>query len=175
MSDSLWLRGLQHAGFPLLCYLPELAQTHVHWVSDTIQPSHPLSSFLPLPSVFPGTRDFSSESALQMRWPKYWSFGFSPSNEYSGLISFKRDWFDLLALQGNFKSLLQHHSLKASIIWCSAFFMFQLSHLYITTRKTKVLTRWTCVARCFYCKVLLSFLRCCLGLSLLFFQGVSVF
>ena len=96
---------------------------------------HPL---LLLPSIFPGIRIFSNESAICIRWPKYWSFSFSisPSNEYSRLISFRIDWFDLLAVHGTLKSLLQHHSSKASILWCSAFFMVQLSHLYMTPGKT---------------------------------------
>ena len=100
-----------------------------------------------LPSLFPSIRVFSNESVLHIRWPKYCSFSFSisPSNEYSGLISFRIDWFDLLAVQGTPKSLLQHHSLKALILWCSAFFMVQLSHPYMTTGKTKCLTRWTFV------------------------------
>ena len=98
-----------------------------------------------LPSVFPRIRVFSSESALLIRWPKYWSFIISPSNEYSGLISFMMDWFDLLAVQGTLKSLLQHNSLKASILWHSAFFMVQLSHLYMTTGKTITLTVQTFV------------------------------
>ena len=110
--------------------LPESTQTHVHWVSDAIQPSHPLSSLLLLPSVFPSIRVFSNGSALCIRWPKYWSFSFSitPSNKHPGLISFRMDWSDLLAVQGNLKSLLQHHSPKASIFWRSAFFRVQLSH-----------------------------------------------
>ena len=137
------------AGFPVLHHLPELTQTYVHWVSDAIQPSHPLSSLLLLLSVFPSMRVFSSESALHIRWPKCWSFSFSisPSNEYSGLISFRIDWFDLLAVPGILKSLLQHCSSKASILWCSAFFMVQLSHPYMTTGKTIVLTRWTFVGK----------------------------
>ena len=100
-----------------------------------------------LPSIFPSIRVFSNESALHIRWPKYWSFSFSisPSNEYSGLISFKMDWLDLLALQGTLNSLLQHHSSKASILWCSAFFIVQLSHPYMTTEKIIALTRWTFV------------------------------
>ena len=105
---------------------------------------HPL---LLLPSVFPSTRVFSSESALWIRWPKYWSFSISASNEYSGLISFKIDWFDLLTGQGTFKSLYQHHSLKASVLLCSAIFMIQLSHPYMTTGKTVTLTRWTFVGK----------------------------
>ena len=97
---------------------------------------HPL---LLLPSIFPSLRVFSSESALHIKWPKYWSFSFniSPSNEHSGLISFRIDWLDLLAVQGTLKSLLQHHSSKASILWCSAFFIVQLSHPYMTTGKQK--------------------------------------
>ena len=136
-------------GFPVLHHLPELAQTHVYWVDDTIQPSHPLSPLLLLPSVFPSIRIFSNESALWIRWPKYWSFSFSisPSNEYSELISFRIDWFDLLAVYGTLKSLLQHHTLKASVLWCSAFFMVQLSHPYVTSGKTKALTIWTFVSK----------------------------
>ena len=100
-----------------------------------------------LPSIFPSFRVFSNELALPIRWPKYWSFSFSisPSNEYSGLISFRIDWFDLLAVQGTLKSLLQHHSSKASILWCSAFFIVRLSHPHVTTEKTIALTRWTFV------------------------------
>ena len=105
---------------------------------------HPL---LLLPSIFPNIRVFSNESALHIRWPKYWSFSFSisPSNEHPGLISFRMDWLDLLAVQGSFKSLLQHHSSKASILLRSAFFIVQLSHPYMTTGKTIALTRWTFV------------------------------
>ena len=107
-------------GFPVHHQLPELTQTHIHRVGNTIQPSHPLSSpFLP-PSVFPRIRVFSNESVLLIRWPKYWSFSFSisPSNEHSGLISFRMDWLDLLAVQGTLKSVLQHHSSRASILRC---------------------------------------------------------
>ena len=113
-------------GFPVLHYLPELAQTHVHWVSDAIQPSHPLSSPPPPAFDLSSIRIFSKESALHIRWPKYWSFSSSTSNEYSGLISLRIYWSDLLAVQGTLKSLLQHHSLKASILWCSTFFLVQL-------------------------------------------------
>ena len=104
--------------------------------------------FLLLPSVLPSIRVFSNESVLRIRWPEYWSFSFniSPSNEYSVLISFRMDWLDLLAVQGTLKSLLQHHSSKASILWCSAFFIVQLSHPYMTG-KTIALTRWTFVGR----------------------------
>ena len=103
---------------------------------------HPL---LLLPLIFPSIRVFSNESALHIRWPKYWSFSFniSPSNEHPGLISFRMDWLDLPAVQGTLKSLLQHHSSKASIFWCSAFFIVQLSHPYMTTGKTIALTKWT--------------------------------
>ena len=113
---------------------------------ETVIPSHPL--LLP-PSVFPRIKVFSSELALRIRWPKYWSLSFSisPPNAYSGLISFKIDWLDLLAVQGTLKSLLQHHILKASILWCLAFFIVQLSHLYMTTGKTIALTRWTFVGK----------------------------
>ena len=98
-----------------------------------------------LPSIFPSIRVFANESILHIRWPKYWSFSFSisPSNEYSGLISFRMNWLDFLAVQGTLKSLLQHHSSKASILLCSAFFIVQLSHPYMTTGKTIALTRWT--------------------------------
>ena len=102
-----------------------------------------------LPSIFPSIRDFSNESVLRIRWPKYWSFSFniSPSNEHPGLISFRMDWLDLLAIQGTLKSLRQHHSSKASILLCSAFFVVQLSHPYMTTGKTIALTRWTFVGK----------------------------
>ena len=105
---------------------------------------HPL---LLLPSIFLSIRVFSNESALRMRWPKYWSFSFSisPSKEHPGLISFRMDWMDLLAVQGTLRSLLQHHTSKASILWHSAFFIVQLSHPYLTTGKTIALTRWTFV------------------------------
>ena len=107
---------------------------------------HPL---LLLPSIFPSIRVFSNESVLPIRWPKYWSFSFniSPSNEHPGLISFRMDWLDPLAGQGTLKSLLQHHSSKASILQCSAFFIVQLSHPYMTTGKTKALTKWTFVGK----------------------------
>ena len=137
-------------GFPVLHHLPEFAQTHVHWVSDAIQPSHPLfPPFFHLPSIFSSIRVCSNESALPVRWPKYWSFSFSisPSNEYSGLISYRIDEFDLLAVQGTLKSLLQHHSSKASILWHSSFFVVQLSHPYMTTGKTIALIIWTFVTK----------------------------
>ena len=118
---------------------------------ELVMPSNHLISCHPvlLTSTFPSIRVFSNESVLCIRWPKYWSFSFniSPSNEYSGLISFRMDWFDLLAVQGILKSLLQHYSSKASIFRRSAFFMVQLSHLYMTTGKTTALTRWTFVSK----------------------------
>ena len=137
------LHGLQHSRLPCPSPLPELAQTHVHLAGDAIQPSHPLS--FPSPTAFnlSSTRVFSNESPLHIRWPKYWSFSFntSPSNEHLGLISFRVDWLDLLAVQGTPRSLLQHHSSKASILRHSAFFTVQLSHPYMTTGKTIALTR----------------------------------
>ncbi|CAM9657459.1 unnamed protein product [Rangifer tarandus platyrhynchus] len=136
-------------GLPVLHQLLEFTQTHVHRVSDAIQPSHPLSSPsspAPNPSQHQG---LSHESTLPMRWPKYWSFSFSisPSNEHPGLISFRMDWLDLLAVQGTLKRLLQHHSSKASNFRRSAFFTVQLSHPYTTTGKTIALTRQTCVGK----------------------------
>ena len=135
-------------GLPVHHQLPESTQTHVHCVGDAIQPSHPLLSPSP-PPIFPSIRVFSNESALRIRWPKYWSFSFSisPSNEYLGLISFTIDWFDLLAVQGTLKSLLQHHSSKASVLWHYSFFMVQLSHRYMTTGKIIALTRRTFVGK----------------------------
>ena len=186
MSNSLWPHGLQHTMLPVLHHLPELAQTHVHWVRDAIQPPSPLTSPLLLPSIFlssaqfshsvmsgflypnglqharpslsitrvhsnscpsnhlilcsplllppsifPSIRFFSNESALHIRWRKYWSFSFniSPSNEHPGLFSFRMDWLDLLAVQGTLKSLLQHHSSKASILRRSAFFTVHVTYI----------------------------------------------
>ena len=136
-------------GLPVHHQLPESTQTHVHCVSDAIQSSHPLLS-PSLPALnLPSIRVFSNESALHIRWPKYWSFSFniSPSNEHPGLISFRMDWLDLLAVQGTHKSLLQHHSSEASILQHSAFFIVQLSHPYMTTGKTVALTRQTFVGK----------------------------
>ena len=126
-------------GFPIHHQLPEPTQTHVHLIF--------CHSLLLLLSIFPSIRVFSNESVLLIRWPKCWSFSFSisPSKEYPGLISFRIDWFDLLAVQGTLKSLLQHHSSKASILRCSAFFIVQLSHPHMTTGKTIALTRRTFV------------------------------
>ena len=149
MCDSLRPHGLQHARFPCPSHLPELAQTHVHWVSDAIQPSYPLLS--PSPPIF----NFSQHQSLfqgvssSHRLPKYWSFSFSisSSNEYSGLISFRIDLFDLLAVHRTLKSLLQQYHSKSSILECSAFFIVQLSHPYMTTGKTIALTRQTFVGK----------------------------
>ena len=136
-------------GLPVHHQLPDLTQTHVHWVHDAIQPSHPLS--FPSPPAF----SLSQHQGLLQRVTfshqvaKYWSFSFStsPSNEYSKLISLRIDWFDLLAVQGTLKSLLQHHSSKASILRCSAFFIVQLSHPHMTTGKTIALTKWTFIGK----------------------------
>ena len=149
MSDSLWPHGLQHTRPP--CPSPTLG---VYSNSCPLSPcpsNHliPCHLLLLLPSIFPSIRVFSSESALPIRWLKYWSFNFniSPCNEYSALISFRMDWLDLLAVQGTPKSLLQCHSSKASILQCSAFFIVQLSHPYMTTGKTIALTRPTFVGK----------------------------
>ena len=145
---------------PVHCQLLEFTRTHIHWVGDAIQPSHPLCHpLLLLPSIFPSIRVFSTESVLlHIRWTKYRSFSFSisPSEEYPGLISFRMDWLDLLVVQGTLESLLQHPSSKASILRCSAFFIVQLSHPYMTTGKTIALTRWTLL-------VMSLLLICCLG------------
>ena len=139
--------GCSMPGFPVHHQLPELAQTHFHWVSDTIQPSHPLSSPSPPAFNLSERRGLFKWISVCIRWPKYWSFSFSisPTKEHPGLISLRTDWLDLLAVQGTLKSLLQHHSSKASILWRSAFFSVQLSHPYMTTGKTIALTRWTFV------------------------------
>ena len=160
MSDSLWPQGLQHFRLPWPPPSPSAYSNSCpssRWCHPTIfialvMPSnhlvlcHPL---LLLPSIFPRIRAFSNESALHIRWPKDWSFSFciSPSNEYSTLISLRIDWLDLLAVQGTLKSPLQHHSSKASILWHSAFFIVQLSHPYMSTRKTITLTSQTFVGK----------------------------
>ena len=159
-------------GLPVHHQLPESTQTHVHWVSDAIQPSHPLSS----PSA--PALNLSQHQGL-FQWvssshevPKYWSFSFSISsfNEHPGLISFRVDWLDLLAVQGTLKSLLQHHSSKASILRHSAFFIIQLSHPYMTTGKTIALTRQT-----FVDKVMSLLLNMLSRLVITSFQGLSIF
>ena len=141
---------------------------------ESVMPSSHLILCHPLllPSIFPSIRVFSNESALHIRWPKYWSFSFiiSPSNEYSGLISFRMDWLDILAVQGTLKSLVQHHSSIASILWHSAFFIIQLSHPYMTTAKTTALTRWTFVG-----KVMSLLFNMLSRLVITFFQGASIF
>ena len=139
VSDSLRPHELQHARLPVLHRLLELRLLS----TESVMPSnHLCGPLLLLPSIFPSIRGFSNESTLHIRWPKYWSFSFSisPSNEHPGLISFRMDWFELLAVQGTLKSLLQHHSSKESILWCSAFFLVQLSHPYMATGKTTALT-----------------------------------
>ena len=146
VADSLWSQGLQHPGLPvhhqLNSCLLKLMSIESVMPSNYIFLCYPI---LHLPSIFPSIRVFSSESALRIKWPKYWIFSFSisPSNEYSGLISFRMDWLYLLAVQRTLKSLLQHYRSKASILWCSAFFIVQLAHPYVTTRKTTALTRQT--------------------------------
>ena len=144
--SHVWPHGLQHVRLP--------CSSTISWsllklrFNKSVMPTNHLIFCLPLlflPSIFPSIRVFSNESALHIRWPKYWSFNFttSPSNEYSGLISFRIDWFDLLAIKGTLKSLLQYHSSKASILLCSAFFMVELSCLYMTNGRTIALTRRT--------------------------------
>ena len=162
MSDSLWPHGLQHARLPCPSPTPWVCSNSCP-LSQWYHPYHLIlcRPLLPLlPSVFPSIRVFAS--VLCIRWPKYWSFSFSisPSNEYSGLTSFRMDWLNLLAVQGTLKSLLQHHSSKASILQHSAFYIVQLSHLCMTTGKTIALTRWTFVS-----KVMSLLFIQCLGLS----------
>ena len=136
-------------GLPVHHQLPESTQTHVHWVGDAIQLSHPLWSSSPSALNLSQHQSLFNESALHIRWPKYWSFSFniSPSNEHPGLISFRMDWLDLLPVQGTLKSLLQHHSSKASILRRSDFFIVRLSHPYMTTGKTIALIRRTFVGK----------------------------
>ena len=161
MPNSLWPHGLQHVSLSLTVSwsLPKFMSIALVIPSSHLILWHPL---LLLPSIFPSIRDFSNELAVHIRWPKYWNFSFSisTSNKYSGLISFKIDWFHLLGVQGTLRSLLQHHSSKASILWCSAFLMVQLSQPYVTTGKIIALTIWTFVSR------VMSLLSThCLGLS----------
>ena len=159
-------------GLPVHHQLPESTQTHVHCVSDAIQPSHPLLSPSSLALNFSQHQGLSNESALHIRWLKYWSFSLniSPFNEHQGLISFRMDWLDLLEVQGTLKSPLQHHSSKTSVIWSSAFFIVQLSHPYMTTGKTIALTRWT-----FISKVMSLLLNMLSRLVKCSFQGTSIF
>ena len=150
LSDSLWPHRLQHTRLPCSSTTPGACSNSSPL---SVMPSNHLilsHHLLLLYSIFPSIRVFSYESVLHIKWPKYWSFSciIHPSNEYSGLISFRMDWLDLLAVQRTLKSLLQHHSSKASILWCSAFFIVQLSHPYVTTGKTIALTRRTFVDSC---------------------------
>ena len=142
-----WTAACQ--AFPVHHQLPELAQVHVHWVGDAIQPSHPLSSHSLPTCNLSQHQGLLHKSVLHIMWPKYWSYSFciSHSNEYSGLITFRIDWLDLFAVQETFKSLLQHHNSKALILRGSAFFIVQLSHPYMTTGKTIALIRWTFVGK----------------------------
>ena len=150
MSNSLWPHGLQHARLPCPSPTPEVYSNSCplsRWCNPAI-----LSSVITFSShlqSFPNIRVFSNESVLHIRWPKCWSFSFSisPSNEHLGLISSRIDYFDLLAVRGTLESLLQHHNPKASILWCSAFFMVQLSQLYMTTGKNIALTMWAFVSK----------------------------
>ena len=170
-SNSLWPHGPWMPGLPANHQLPEFTQTHVHWVGDAIQPNNPLSS--PSPSAF----NFSQHQLL-FKWvssshqvAKEFSFSISPSNEYSGRISFKMDWLDLLAVQGTLKILLRHHSSKASILWCSTFFIVQVSHPYMTIWKNIALTRWIFVG-----KVMSLLFNMLSRLVITFLQGIrSVF
>ena len=156
MSDSSQPHGLQHTKFPcpsqslhrfmsIESVMPSMFQCFI----DAFKYRILCFPLLFLPSIFPSIRVFSNESVLCSRWPEYWyfSFSFRPSSEYSGLISFRLDWFDLLAIQGTLKNLLQHHNAKPSVLQCSAFFMVQLSHSYMTTRKTIVLIIWNFVSK----------------------------
>ena len=170
--QTLWPVDCSMQRFPVLHRLLEFAQPHVHWVDKAIQPSHLLSSSSPPAFNLSQHQSLSKESALHIRWPNYWSLSCSISsfNEYSGLFSFQIEWFDLLAVQRTLKSLLKHHSWKASILWHSAFFMVQLLPPNMTTGKLIALTIWT-----FVCKVMCLILIRCLGSSEHFLQGVGVF
>ena len=172
MSDSLLPNGLQHARPLSLANSQSLLKL---MSIESVMPSNHLilcRSLLLLPSIFTSIRVFSNESVLPIRWPKYWSFSFSinPSNEYSGLIPFRMDCLDLLAVQGTFKSLIQHPSSKASTFQCSAFFVVQFSHPFMTTGKTIALTRWTFVG-----KVMSLLFNMLSRLVIAFFQGASIF
>ena len=143
MSNSLQPHGWQHSRVPCPSPSPTACSNSIHWVGDAIQPSHPLSSPSPPALNLSQHQGLLNESALHLRWPQYWSFSLSisPSNEHPGLISFRMDWLDLLAVQGTLTSLFQHHSSKTSILWCSALFMVQISHPYKTTEKPWL---WLC-------------------------------
>ena len=160
VSSSLWPHGPQHIRLPYPLLSPGVCSNSCTWGRRCcLTISSSASHFSSCPQSFPLSGYFSM-SALHIRWPKYWSFSIRPSEECSGLTSFRIDWFDLLAVQGTCKSLLQHHNLKASVLWCSAFFMLQLSYLYMTIRNTIVLTIWTFVG-----KVMSLLSKCCLGWS----------
>ena len=163
MSNSLQPHELQHARPPCPSPTPRV-YSKLMSIESVMSSNHLIlcCPLLLLPSIYPSIKVFSNESVLRIRWPNYWSFSFniSPSNEYSGLTSFRMDWLDHPVVQGTLNSHLQQHSSKASILWCSAFFIVQLSHPYMTTGKTIALTRWTFVS-----KVCLCFLICCLGWS----------
>ena len=165
MSSYLWIHGLKHTR--LLCLL-----MHPVVCSDSFQFSHPLLFLLLLPSIFPIIRVPSSESVLHIRWPKYWNYSFSinPAHEYSGLISFRIDWFDLLVVQGTLKSFLQHHKSKASIYWHSTLFIVQLAHLYVTTGKITALFLWTFVS-----KVMSLLFKALSSFVIAFHPSISVF
>ena len=155
--DFLWPHGLQHDRPPCPSPTPGVYSNSCplgQWYHPSISSSVFNCQLIILPSIFPSLRVFSNESVFRIWWPKYWSFSFSISlsNEYSVLISFRLDWLNLLAVQETLKNLLQHHSSKASVLWCSAFFVVQLSHPYMTTGKTIALTRWT-----FFGKVVSAF------------------
>ena len=172
VSESLWPHGQQHTSLSITnsWILLKLMFIKLVMPSNHLILCRPL---LLLPSIFPSIWVFSNESVLHIRWPKYWRFGFSisPFKDYSGLISFRTDWLDLLAVQGTLKSLRQHHSSKASILWCSAFFIVQLSRLYMTTGKTIALTIWTFIGKvmCLSFNTLSRFVIAFLPKSKLFF------
>ena len=182
MSDSLWPHELQHTRPPYLSITNSQSPPKPSSI-ESVMPSNHLILFPPLllPSIFPSIRVFSNESALWIKWPKYWSFSFniSPSNEHPGLICFRMDWLDLFAVQGTLKSLLQHHSSKSSILWHSGFFIVKLSHLYITTGKTISLTRWTFIGKVMsllfnmLSRLVITFLPRSKHLSILWLQSPS--
>ena len=167
MSNALQTRELQHTRLPCPSASPRV-RSNSHPL-QSVMPAHALPSPPPLPSILPSIRVFSNESPLCIRWSKYWSFSISTSNEYSGLISFRMDCFDLLAVQRTLKSLLQHQNLKAPVLQCSAFFIVQTSHPHMTIGKSIALTIWTFAGK------LMSLLFNTLSLSQLSFQGASVF
>ena len=180
MSNSLRSHVLQHGRLPCPSPTP---RAYSNTSIKSVMPSNHFILCCPLllPSILPSIRVFSNEAVLHIRWPKYWSFSFSisPSNEYSGLISFRIDWFDLLSVHRTLKSLLQHHSSKASILQCSAFFIVQLSHPYMTVGKTKALTRWTFVDKLIsllfnmLSRLAITFLPRSKGLSISWLQSPS--